>query len=232
MPTPKNILITLAIPVVSASVFVRLGFWQLDRLKGRRAFNETVVTRLREEPVAVGALPTDTAFGHYRRAAAAGTLEFDREVLLAGRSHDGSPGVNILTPLHAGMGDTVVLVNRGWAYSPDAATLDASHWRESPSATIDGYAETFVGVDARPQGGNGHRVRSLDRAALERAIGLPLAPYILVQTSDTGRHGDSVPVRLKLPALDEGPHRSYALQWFAFAIIAVVGGVALTIRSR
>jgi len=89
-----------------------------------------------------------------------------------------------------------------------------------------------VGADARPQGGGGRRVRSLDRAAIERAVGLPLAPYILVQTSDTTVRPDSVPVRLKLPVLDEGPHKSYALQWFAFAIIAVVGGVALTIRSR
>jgi cytochrome oxidase assembly protein ShyY1 len=39
-------------------------------------------------------------------------------------------------------------------------------------------------------------------------------------------------VRLSLPALDEGPHKNYVLQWFAFAATAVVGGVALFFRSR
>ena len=69
-------------------------------------------------------------------------------------------------------------------------------------------------------------------AAIEKAVGLPLAPYILVQTSGGTLRADSVPARLKLPVPDEGPHKSYALQWFAFAVIAVVGGVALTIRTR
>jgi cytochrome oxidase assembly protein ShyY1 len=39
-------------------------------------------------------------------------------------------------------------------------------------------------------------------------------------------------VRLTIPALDEGPHQSYAIQWFSFALVAVVGGVALSRRPR
>jgi surfeit locus 1 family protein len=39
-------------------------------------------------------------------------------------------------------------------------------------------------------------------------------------------------VRLETPALTEGPHQSYAIQWFSFALVAIVGGVALSRRSR
>lgn len=232
MPGRRTIFVTLAIQIAFASLFVRLGVWQLSRLSERRSFNSKVVERLREAPQPLAALSQDTALGHYRQIAVSGTFDFDREVVLAGRSHNGSPGVNLLTPLRTGAGDSAVLVNRGWAYSPDAATLDGTRWREPPAASISGYAETYVGADPRPQGGDGRRVRSLDRAAIERVVGLPLAPYILVQTSAPTLRPDSVPVRLKLPVLDEGPHRNYALQWFAFAIITVVGGVALMIRNR
>jgi len=36
--------------------------------------------------------------------------------------------------------------------------------------------------------------------------------------------------RLPPPALDEGPYLGYAIQWFSFAIIAVVGGAAVARR--
>jgi cytochrome oxidase assembly protein ShyY1 len=34
------------------------------------------------------------------------------------------------------------------------------------------------------------------------------------------------------PALDDGPHLSYALQWFAFALIGVVGAGVVAVRAR
>jgi surfeit locus 1 family protein len=128
--------------------------------------------------------------------------------------------------------DTVVLVNRGWAYSADAASLDRSRWKERDSARVSGYAETFPGTE-RGSAPKGERlVHALDRAAVQAQVGLPVAPYILVQTADSATHGDSIPARLNVPTLDEGPHQSYAIQWFSFALIAVVGGVALSRRSR
>jgi surfeit locus 1 family protein len=39
-------------------------------------------------------------------------------------------------------------------------------------------------------------------------------------------------VRVPAPALDEGPHMSYAIQWFAFATVAIVGGVAFVRAGR
>jgi surfeit locus 1 family protein len=41
-----------------------------------------------------------------------------------------------------------------------------------------------------------------------------------------------LPAIVPVPTLDEGPHLSYAIQWFAFATIAVVGGAVLLLRDR
>ena len=220
-------LLTLAIPFACAALFVRLGFWQLSRLNQKRAFNANLSARLAAPPVDVTTLGGDTAAGHYRRVVASGTMLYDRDVVYAGRSHEGSPGVDLLTPMRIDGHDTVVMVNRGWAPSPDAASIADSLWREKDSESVAGYAETFAGTE---RSSTQRRVHALDRRAVQALVGLPIAPYVIVQTSDTGRHADPVPVRLGVPALSEGPHKSYAAQWFSFALVAVVGAVALARR--
>ncbi|HEX7546533.1 MAG TPA: SURF1 family cytochrome oxidase biogenesis protein, partial [Gemmatimonadaceae bacterium] len=91
--------LTLALPLAFAALFVRLGVWQLSRLKEKRAFNAILSMRLAAVPEDITALPADTALGHYRRVTASGTMLYDREVVYAGRSREGSPGVHLLTPM-------------------------------------------------------------------------------------------------------------------------------------
>ena len=231
-----RLFLTIAVPVACAAVFSRLGIWQLARLSERRAFNITLVTRLDSAPVPALTLTPDTSLGHYRRVSASGVYLYDREVTYAGRSRHGSPGVDLLTPLRVDGSDTVVLVNRGWVYSPDAMAVQPQRWRERDSAAVSGFAETYGVLKATqsPPADSSHErmVRGLDRAVIERKVGLPVAAYVLVQTSDSEPHLDSIPVRLTLPALDEGPHGAYAVQWFSFAAIALAGGTLLFRAQR
>lgn len=222
----------LLIPLALAVLFARLGVWQLSRLAQRRAFNATLVARLASPSADMAAISPDTAVGHYRRASAQGTYLFDHEIAWAARMREGSPGVNILTPLRLAGRDTVLMVNRGWAYSEDASTIDFGRWRERDTASVTGYLETYPGTDPVPLKAGAKVVHRLDRGRIQALVGLPVAPYLLMQTSDSASHGDSVPVRLATPSLDEGPHKSYAIQWFAFATIAVVGGVVLFVRGK
>jgi surfeit locus 1 family protein len=73
-------------------------------------------------------------------------------------------------------------------------------------------------------------VRRVSRGEVTSRVPYPLAPYYLVATGDSadGAH----PARRELPALDEGPHRSYALQWFSFAAIALAGAGLVIARER
>ena len=231
--------LTLGIPLAVAALFARLGIWQLARLSERRSFNRTLAARLRAKPVAIRSLESDTSLGHYRRVSATGAFLYDREIVYAGRAHDGSPGVDLLTPLALSGTDTVVLVNRGWAYSPDAQTLEPARWRERDSATVFGYAETFSG--RRRAGGTGRpakdrpptrTVHELEHGSIEAAVGHPVARYVLVQTSDSAPRRGLVPYRLTFPTLGEGSHRGYAVQWFSFALIATAGGVVLLRKQR
>jgi cytochrome oxidase assembly protein ShyY1 len=50
-----------------------------------------------------------------------------------------------------------------------------------------------------------------------------------VQTGDTAT---SHPVRREMPVLDEGPHRSYAIQWFFFAATALAERLRVVAGTR
>jgi surfeit locus 1 family protein len=235
----RSRLAVLAISGAVAAVCARLGVWQTSRLSERQAHNATLISRMAGAPIPAESLPADTGAGHYRLAVARGVADYDREIAWAPRMRRGSPGVNFFTPLRRAGTDTVILVNRGWAYSADAKSVDFRRWRERDSLSVGGYVETWMqdcGAAGAPFpttcGDSTMRVlRKLDRRAAERLVGAPVAPYILMQTSDSAVRADSVPPRVEAPILDEGPHRSYAFQWFGFAIVAIVGGVALA-RKR
>ncbi len=227
MPSRRPLLPPIALTIVFALVCLRLGVWQLGRLEERRTWNRHLEQRLVAAPVAVTALPPDSAAGHYRRVSARGRFDFDKQVSLATRSFQGSPGVHLLTPLRLEEGP-IVMVNRGWVYAPDAMTIDAAKWREraGDTVTVFGYAETWSGRETVPVAERQRVVRALDSSAVARLVGEPVVGYYIAQTSDSAR-GSERPVRLSEPVLSDGSHRSYAIQWFSFALVALVGGTLL-----
>ena len=216
--------------VLAATLFVRLGFWQLARLHAKVRRNVTIAAQQRSAPVPFATLPRDTAAAHYRRASATGVFDYESELVAAGRTYQGSPGVDLVTPLRLAGSDTVVLVDRGWVYSPDASSVDRTRWREGDSVSVEGYVEQYAPDAGAPAASKDPRlVRRITRRNVSSRISQPLAPYYLVQTGDTA---SSHPVRRVMPALDEGPHRGYAIQWFAFAVIALAGAVTVAVRER
>ncbi len=224
-------LIGLLIPLAFAVLFVWLGLWQLARHQERAIVSVSLTSRLDAPPSDLSELPTEPESARWRRVTLSGRFRYDLEQVLGGRTNAGSPGVHLITPFELAGRDTLVAVTRGWVYSPDAAAVDLKRWREAESVSIAGYVlplpeeSALVAEGARP-------LRTLDRRSLEARSGRPFAAIQVVMTSDSVARIDSVPRRLALPVPDGGPHFSYMLQWFAFALIAIVGGVLLYRRSR
>lgn len=214
----------VVLSIVIAVVCIRLGFWQLSRLHQRRAYNAIVAARLSEPPVSLSQLPRDTASQHYRRVTVAGIYDYTRQIVLTSRTRNGSPGVNLITPVRVPGSDTAILVNRGWIYAPDGTTADEAPWREADSVHAVGYVAPFsirgVGRAQSPSHPRGYRW--LDTIITKRTFPYPVYPFLVVLQGDINVRGGILP-RVEAPPLDEGPHRSYAIQWFAFAIIAIVG---------
>lgn len=231
MTTREKVL--LGIALLFAALFVRLGFWQIERLRERRAYNAPIEARVALEPVAPRDLPRDPGEAIHRSVRVSGEYDYDREIVLTLRSRQGSPGVNLLTPLRIAGSDTAILVNRGWVYAPDGVAADTKVWREPDPADAVGYVrllETGDPTGARSTG-RPDAVRRPHLATVASMLPYPVAPYYVVLASP-GAVPERTPPRVPPPALDEGSHLSYAVQWFAFALIAVGGVAILLIRLR
>jgi surfeit locus 1 family protein len=219
------------VAVLAATLFVRLGFWQLDRLGQRRERNSLLAARSAAAP----APWSDTTAVRYRRVRISGVPDYEREIVLVGRSRGGSPGVNLITPLRFAGSDTAVLVNRGWVYSADATAVDHARWREGDTLSVEGYVEAFT--DPGPGDLPAHQriARRLSYQAVSARFPYPIAAayVVAIDPRPAPRQASSnAPTRPPLPTPDEGPHLGYALQWFAFALIAVVGATIAIATGR
>lgn len=227
-----RMIVFAALALAMAALCVRLGVWQLDRLGQRRARNALLEQRLAAAP----AEWSDTTAVRYRRVRVSGTPDYEREIVLVGRSRRGSPGVNLVTALRLPGSDTAVLVNRGWVYSPDGTTIDHARWREGETLSVEGYVEAFTEPGPGDLPAQQRVARRLSHQAVSARFPYPVAPAYVVAI-DTGRtaraNTANTPARPPLPTPDDGPHLGYALQWFAFAVIAIVGaGIALFTARR
>ena len=224
--------LALLLGVVTAVICVRLGFWQLDRLKQRRLRNDLVVARLVAPPVFPWTLIAGTR--QWRRVQWSGSFDFDHQIVLAGRSHDGSPGVYLITPFTPDVPLPPLLVNRGWVYSADAQHIDFSKFDEAPHQSITGYVMDFDlgGEGPAKMASTPYAWRRLDAKEIGSAFPFQIGPFYVIALADSGVAPAShdAPIRLQLPVLDNGPHLSYAIQWFCFAAIALVG-VGIIIRK-
>ena len=215
----------IAFSVIVGAVCLRLGVWQLERLDARRAASAIALAQ-RSLP-AVDARSLHDSAGN-RRAYATGRYDFDREIVLRGRGRDGVPGVEVVTPLRLTGSDTAVLVLRGYVPSADAISYDVSIHREPEVSTVAGIAMA-VPIDsagaAPAERGGTVTWRRLDLGTLRSRLPYPLAPVYII--FDSPATASPAPRRRRPPALDDGPHLNYAIQWFAFATIAFGGAAAL-----
>lgn len=236
--TRAGVIGTLLVLVVAATC-VRLGFWQLDRLQQRRDLNALTATRLTAAPVEVADLPPDSAGAVWRRVRLAGGCEGE-QIVLAGRSRRGSPGIHLLCRFRD-LDGRLVLLDRGWVLSADARTVAPELYRRAPRDTVleavvvpfpRGEADSRVrsARSAAPESGaapDAPRVMyRLNRAQARAVSGLDLPAWYLQATGP----GGTIPIPADPPDLTDGPHLGYAIQWFSFAVIALGGWLAMVRR--
>jgi cytochrome oxidase assembly protein ShyY1 len=74
-------------------------------------------------------------------------------------------------------------------------------------------------------------IARLGYGVVAKSLPYPVAKYYVVVIGDSTIAPDRL-ARLTLPPLDEGPHLSYAIQWFFFALVALTGAGFVVKQSR
>ena len=208
-------------------VFINCGFWQLRRLHQKQHRNDLIHAREAAAPTSLDdALRAGAAGAVYRRVEVEGRWDVEDTVLVRSRSLDERPGFHVLTPLL--VGDDAVIVNRGFAPlggGSDEDILSNVRPTDTGTVTVEGIlraSETRGSIGPQDRAGRQLVVNRIDVPRLQQQVDAPLAPVYLQLTGPAPEAG-TFPEVLPLPATDEGPHRSYAVQWFIFATVGIVG---------
>ena len=127
---------------------------------------------------------------------------------------------------------TTVIVNRGFV--PLGADVPAP-----PAVDSEILARVRVPqgrqrgelTDAENAGEPLVEVRRIDLDQLAAQLPGEVAPVYLDLIDAIPAPGPTIPLPVPAPALDEGPHLSYAAQWFIFAVCVLIGWVLAVRRS-
>ena len=230
MRIPSRLLLLGCFAAV-ALVCARLGLWQVDRLRERRAVNVAALAARSQAPVTMEKGDGTGGGLIERRVRASGRYDDDHAIILRGRVYQGVPGVEIVSPLVLDNGRSAVLVNRGFVPTPDASTVEPDSLREPGTVRVEGIALPIRPGGGEPlQRGEETTWARLDLEALRARLPYPISPVYIRQLPDSIL--PRFPRRLEPPSLDDGPHLSYAIQWFSFSVMALVFGIVIGRQKR
>jgi cytochrome oxidase assembly protein ShyY1 len=218
---------------------VALGFWQRSRWMEERRRAELVEARAAAQPVPLAeavdrSLPPAEVPDAVRhtRVWVAGTYDPAAEVLVRNRSQAGAPGAWVLTPL-VGSDGTAVAVLRGWVPftgpEPPGPPFPGAEPPPGPvtvsgTVTLHQAKGTFGATD--PAEGRLAALNRVDLVRFAEQLPYPLAPVAVVLEAQQppqpgGPEALPRPIELELPSPSQ--NFSYMIQWWVFALIAVVG---------
>jgi len=222
---PKWIAATVIV-IGLAALFVGLGLWQLDRLEQRQALNQVGEGRMSQEAthlqLALEEAGGDIETLQYRNVYLTGVFDPSEEVLIRSQVELGQAGFHVITPLVTDEG-WAVLVNRGWV--PLGMDTPPVGSRPEPGRQrVEGWAQlSQVRPALAPEDLRGEQpvFNRVDIGRIGEQTSYDLAAVYVVAA---GEEDVELPVPVDPPDFtNEGSHLAYAVQWFGFAAVGLVG---------
>lgn len=216
--------------VVLVTVFFQLGEWQLRRLDERRDSNAAVKAHeslpVRDYSEVMTGVIGDA--DQWYRVKATGTYT-GQQFQVRYRSLNGAYGSEAVAVLQTDRGDHL-LIDRGFLTRQPGHPDGELPPTVQGTVTVTGYVRRNERGDENAMTPHDNQIRLLNSDAIASSTGTAMVNgYVSLIESTPAEDASLTP--LSAPDLqDEGPHLSYALQWFAFTVIAV-GGLGVLIRA-
>jgi cytochrome oxidase assembly protein ShyY1 len=215
----------LAAAVAFALISAVFGMWQWDRRE--QAVSDITLIQANydrpPEPLAE-VLPPGAPWTEelrWRQVVFQGEYVESEQLLARTRPRAGQVGFNVLVPFVTDTG-TVFIVDRGWV--PTGASRDEPDTIPAPpSGPVEVVVRLFPGepeLDGRgaPEGQVASVALGLIDAVVSGEVDQRAYGQLVGDTPSPGQR----PLPALIPVPDEGPHLSYSIQWFVFALLGFI----------
>lgn len=216
----------MALLIVGVAAFLWLGFWQLRRADEKQRLFDAFALAETAAPVSLAEARRDDTPQHYPRVSVSGRYDGKHVYLLDNQTREGRIGVIVWMLFQPDEGGSSLLVDRGFLVQPDPRIKPAIPEMKDDAATLTGLYAPPPGIGLRLGGdalpGQASWPKStirIDRDEIARDSGRTLDTRVLLLDADpaSGFERHWTP-EVMVP----DKHRAYALQWFSFAIAALV----------
>lgn len=153
----------------------------------------------------------------------------DEQLLVRNRPFAGKPGFEVLTPLQLADG-SVFVINRGWVPAGSQDAPDAVPAAPSGTVTVEARlrpGEPTIPGRSAPEG----QIATVHLPDVAERVGATTYTAAYGQLASEDPAPATRPAAALEPARDAGPHFSYALQWFMFALLGFLG-LAYAVREE
>lgn len=224
--TPALIPAVIAAALIVATV--ALGNWQTRRAEEKTELSRRLDEAARGPVIRVPAAHAAADTFEHRRVAARGQYLGFATLFLDNKIHAGVAGYDVVTPLRLEGSDVYLLVDRGWTPAGDRRTLPDVR---TPPGTVDieglGAVPPKRIMELAPESRTGPLRENLVIEREREHLGIALQPFVMLQTSPAD---DGLVRQWERPDTNVARHRSYALQWYSFAALAVIFYVLVCTR--
>jgi surfeit locus 1 family protein len=224
------IIVTILVAAASM-VMVRLGFWQLDRLEGRRGFNAQVLAQAEMAPLLIDrhSLEANLVESEFRKVKLVGEYAYQNEFVVGNQTYRDQIGVRLLTPLKISGATQAILVDRGWVPLADYADGKMEQYQQPGEIQIEGVlrsSQEQMGLkDCLDTSGSSDPklIWCVNVEGVQAKLPYAVAPAVYVWRTPVGEQ-TTPPLTSELSIeISEGNHLSYAVQWFTFAAMLFFG---------
>lgn len=222
-----TLLVLLVVPAMCA-----LANWQYNRAQQKIDLQTQVEQRINRPAAAFSDVKDEIESNRYQSVEMTGTYDAKHQILLDNQPREWQRGYAIITPFSIKSGE-IALVNRGWVAQPPSRDKLPDLTIQQPQQSITGKinlpGKAFGLGEMTRETGWPLRVQYLDYAAIEKALGKPVLPMVLMLNADEPDGYD----RTWQPA-SVGPmkHYGYMFQWLAMAVAVLVLFVTLNLKKR
>ena len=225
--------------IIFFTLFIKLGFWQLDRADQKKIINMAFVERQNQPPIPLNKetiqMPIIDIIWHH--VTISGEFLNDKNIILDNQVVQEKAGFLIYTPFKILDSNKIILVNRGWYPLsnsrndvPNIPPIKGAQAIEGEINQMPSSGISLGKVITEKLDESSFRLQKMDYEVLSSLIGKDLMRYVVKLKKPI--FDKTYVIDLGIPVPDSDKNYGYAFQWFAMAFTLFIIFIRLGVKKK